>query len=108
MLTCEPEPNDLGSHSFDVEQIALEHPLAAKTTSITFEVIEGVEEVEEVVWVLANSLPFFEAPAPEVVEITKTIEATTWKYVLPEAVDLDEEDTSVAVSAKMGAASTFL
>ena len=83
--------------------MALENPKSTKTTSITFEVI-WVSQVEGV---LVNKLPFFEAPVPEVVEITKTTETTTWNYMLPEVVDLDEEDT-VSLSVELGVAMTFI
>jgi len=103
-LTCTPEPEHEGLHSFDVKQMALEHPNSAKTTSITFKVIVEIEKFEGV---LVKRLPFFAAPVPSVVQITKTIEATTWNFVLPEAVDLDEEDT-VSLSVELGVAMTFL
>jgi len=62
---------------------------------------------EEVLEEFGNRAPFFEAPVPESVEVEKTTEGKNWSLELGRAIDLDLED-SVAASANMGAASTFL
>jgi len=85
----------VGVHEFQIIQVALEHPLSMKTTPVWIEVVAF------------NTPPFFEAPLPESVEVTKTAEPSAWSLQLPATLDLDPEDT-ISVSARLGVASTFV
>jgi len=104
----------VGAHTFDVTQLAVEHPQSAKTTTVTFEVISATETtVEEVIEetaeepVFVNSPPMFTAPLPEIVDIYKTTEVEAWSLQLSRGVDLDPEDT-VSLSVQLGPATTFM
>jgi len=89
-----------------VKQLAIEHPMSARTTPISFEVISSVEpETKE--FIVVNSPPTFEEPLPETVDIIKTTEAQAWFLKLANAVDIDPEDT-VSLSVKLGPATKFM
>jgi len=69
-------------------------------------IVEPVNE-EAIPVIVANRDPFFEAPIPASVEVTKTEELTPWSFSLPNAIDLDEDDT-VELKVSLGAAVSFL
>ena len=105
-LTCAPTLNEhRGVHSFQIKQVTLEHPLSTKTTLVTIEVLKLLPMVPEE-FVLGNNAPFFEAPIPASVEVTKTAESSVWSLQLPTTSDLDPDDTT-SVSVSLGVAYTF-
>jgi hypothetical protein len=40
-----------------------------------------------------NSLPYFETPLPDMLEVTKTEKSSEWTYKLPKIRDRDPNDT---------------
>ena len=106
-LTCTPKLQEhWGMHKFYVMQVALEHPLSTKTTPVTIEVVGSLAPVRDE-FVLGNNAPFFEAPIPASVEVTKTAEPSVWSLQLPKMLDQDPGD-AISVTMSLGVASIFV